>query len=216
MRIIAQADAAKQQSAETRRVAATEQISVSEVDGHGQNNVDSRHPLHSRRSFSGCHPTGEEPQSTDEIAPAETNASDLKKRTQFAAAQAGASACDKNDYDGCRRRVAATERTSVSEMDGIPQDKTASHPLHSLRSFSCCHPTPACARKSETRNSKLKTGEAHDHGSELKKRSQCAAPQKSTSACSNKSYGDCGRPGREGNKAGQGQLQADLAESRTD
>ena len=68
MRIIAQADAAKQQSAEAGRVAATERTSVSEAcpersrmgGGPRQDNA-AHHPLHSLRSFSGCHPTETEP-----------------------------------------------------------------------------------------------------------------------------------------------------------
>jgi len=83
------------------------------------------------------------------------------------------------------QRVAATERTAVSEgcpersrMGGdVAQDKAdAPHPLQSLRSFSGCHSAaqadtnvgelkkqtqkPACDRKPEARNSKLVPSEA--------------------------------------------------------
>ena len=133
MRIIAQADAAKQQSAEARRVAATERTSVSEVDGIPQDNA-ARHPLHSLRSFSGCHTTGEEPQSTGEIAPAETNGSELKKQTQSPASEPKPET----------QRAVASERTLVGEVDGLRQENAdACRPLHPLRSFSGCQPTEA-------------------------------------------------------------------------
>ena len=122
MRIIAQADAAKQQSAEVGRVAATERTSVSEVDGIPQDNA-AHHPLHSLRSFSGCHPTGEEPQSTREIAPAETNGSELKKRTQCAPAQMSATPSSREDYDDMP--AAGMCKTKVERSQFHPQDKPA-------------------------------------------------------------------------------------------
>ena len=46
-----------------------------------QDEVDTPHPLHSLRSFSGCHTTQEQ-QSTGEVGSTETNAGELKKQTQ--------------------------------------------------------------------------------------------------------------------------------------
>ena len=122
-----------ERKAEARRVAATERTLVSEVDGVGQDKAAS-HPLHSLRSFSGCHTTGEEPQSTGEIAPAETNGSELKKRTQSPASEPKPET----------QRVVASERTLVGEVDGLRQENAdGCRPLHSLRSFSGCQPTEA-------------------------------------------------------------------------
>jgi len=92
------------------------------------------------------------------------------------------------------QHVAATERTAVSEGcpersrmgGGLQQNEVDTrHPLHSLRSFSGCHPTPACGRKSEARNSKLvpseaegsEMGEGQKHSGELKKRTESVEVQ---------------------------------------
>ena len=89
------------------------------------------------------------------------------------------------------RRVAATERTLVSEVDGVGQDKAASHPLHSLRLFSGCHPT--------------ETGEAQELGSGLKKRSQSLKDKSCTKAFSARDYDDESGAGVRENEAKQSQ-----------
>jgi len=110
------------------------------------------------------------------------------------------------------QRVAAIERTAVSEVDGLGQENVdCTHPLHSLRSFSGCHPTPACGRKSEARNSKLapseaegsEPGEAQVDAGELKKRSQCAAAQIDGISCVATDYDAGSRRGPGENKADQ-------------
>jgi hypothetical protein len=90
--------------------------------GPGQDKAAS-HPLHSLRSFSGCHTTGEEPQSTGEIAPAETNGSDLKKRTQCAPAQMSVTPSSRKDYDAMPAAGMCKNKAERSQFH--PQGKPA-------------------------------------------------------------------------------------------
>jgi len=152
------------------------------------------HPLHSLRSFSGCHTTPEQ-QSTGEVASTETNAGELKKQTQIPA---------------CGRK---SETRNSKPETGEAGDDSSEGGKHSGELKKRTQ-SVARNRKSEARNSKLvpseaegsETGEARDDAGELKKRSQLAAAQNGTSSFAKKDYVPCSHPGGRADEANKEQL----------